>query len=246
MIIKTTYIKRMRTGETQTLATRVLKCLKPFDLPTLMLHDLNSRLESSTDLLSQVLVKYQHTDKTKALKLADEVRDDSFVAFRKSLAAVALRRDQEKAARANRLLDLIRQHGWDIHKMNYADESSHLVDLLQTIANSPEFSDDVAFLKHNDHLDELKLAQDEFETILLDRNQVTANELEANGGDAAKQVKEDCMMLFQAIDSLYAISKKPEYMQMANQINEIVDAQIQVIRARITRMADKEEDEVKK
>ena len=240
MIIKTTYIKRMRTGETQTLATRVLKCLKPFDLPSLMLLDLNNRLEDSTNLLSQVLVKYQHTDKTKALKLADEVRDDSFVAFRKTLAAIALRRDQEKAARANRLLDLIRQHGWDIHKMNYADESSHLVDLLQNIANSPVFSNDITTLLLNDHLNELKLAQDEFEIILLDRNQVTANELDANGGDAAKQVKEDCMMLFQAIDSLYTISKKPEYMQMANQINEIVDAQTQVIRARITR-TDKEE-----
>ncbi|SDD08021.1 hypothetical protein [Williamwhitmania taraxaci] len=56
------------------------------------------------------------------------------------------------------------------------------------------------------------------------------------------KVKADCANLFQAIDSLYSISQKPEYMQMASLINEIVDAQAQVIRSRITRAADKDDE----
>ena len=112
--------------------------------------------------------------------------------------------------------------------------------MLQNIAKSPVFSDDVTSLALSDHLNELKQAQDEFDAILLDRTIAKASEIDANGSDASKAVMEDCMRLFQAIDTLYTISKKPEYMQMAEQINEIIDAQIQVIRSRITR-TDKEE-----
>ncbi len=242
MIIRKAYPYRMHTGETQTFGSRVLKCIETFDLAGLMLLVLFNKLKDSVETLTQVLVKYQAIDKTKALKASDEVRDDAFVSFRKSLASIALRRDKKKAALANKLLDIIRQHGWDIHAMNYAEESSHLTNLIKTIKGSPELMSAVTELGLTDHLEEIVVAQMEFEAILLDRDQSEANQLEINGSNASKVVKADCIKLFQAIDSLYTISQKPEYLQMANLINEVVDAQAQVIRARITRSIEKEEN----
>jgi len=242
MIIRTSYINRMRTGEAQTFGSRVLKCMETFDLAGLMLLVMFTKLTNSVELLSQVLVKYKHIDKTKALKLSDEIRDNCFLAFRKALASLALRRDQIKAARSNKLLDVIRQHGWDIHNMSYSDESSHLTDLIQNIEGTPELASALISLGLTDLLEELKATQAEFETLYHDRAQSAAMMLDTNGRNASKEVINDCMKLFQVIDSLYIVHQKPEYLQMAELINEVVDSQAQVIRARITRATEKEEN----
>ena len=242
MIIRRFYPYRMRTGEVQTFGSRVLKSIESFDLAGLMLLVLFNKLKDSVELLTQVLVKYQEIEKTKALKASDEVRGNAFLAFRKSLASIALRRNKEKATLANKLLDFIRQYGWDIQNMTYAEESSHLTDLIKNIKASPEQMAAIAALGLTDHLEEIQVAQQEFEAILMDRDQSDASQLEINGSNTSKVVKADCANLFQAIDSLYTISQKPEYLQMANLINEVVDAQAQVIRARITRSIEKEEN----
>ena len=232
----------MHTDESQNFGRRVLTCIENFDLNVLQLVVLANKLKASVTLLAQVLVTLKYTDKTKAMKEKSRQRGEIFVSLRKMLEAITLQRNQANADLANMLLDVIRQHGWDLHTLSYAKQSSRIADLINHIETNQSLSLAITTLNLSELLAELKLAQSEFETIEQSRTILNADKPATTGSTASKEVKDTCVELFQAIDSLYNLTQKPEYLEMANRINEVVDAQAQIIRTRITRAAEKDDD----
>lgn len=242
MIVRTTYLYKMHTDEAQTFGSKLLKCIENFDLAGLLLLVLYNKTKASLVTLSEVLVKIKQTEQTKMLKEAKKQRGRLFVSLRKELEGIALRRNKEHAALATQILEIIRQHGWDVQNKSQSKESSHITDIIRQIEADPKLVAAIDTFNLTVTLTDLKASQAEYEAIDQNRIQLNASKPAINGRTASKQVIANCIELIRAIDSLYSATQKREYMQMANLINEVVDAQAQVIRARITRSIEKEEN----
>lgn len=235
-MFKPTLFHQMRTDESCNFGLRMIDICEPYNLT-----ELASTLvpvKESANKLKVHLARVTHKDKTEAVEIADQVRDNSFLSLRSFLESLLYRRDAKLVAAATRLLETIRGFGWNLHLESYSTESSRLKGLIAELTTNPELIEAAAIAGISSHITELIEAEDGYEAIYLDRDKAKAAKPDTTGVEISKQLRVACNDLLQTIAVLHRTTGRAEYAEMARRINEVIDAQAQVIRARLTRAAN--------
>ena len=226
----------MHTDECCNFGLRIVDICEPYGITELK-QALMPVKEKANELKIH-LARTTHKDKTEAVEAADQVRDNSFLSVRTALEALLYRRDAKLVAAATLLLETIRSYGWNLHLESYSSESSRIKGLLADFATKPELIEAISITGIAPQVAELSDAENAFEAVYLERNKAKSSKPDTTGVQISKQLRTACTDLLQTITVLNRLSNRPEYTEMARRINEVIDAQAQVIRARATRAAN--------
>jgi hypothetical protein len=171
---------------------------------------------------------------TDDLALADAERDASFVGFRNYIVACSLRNSSGWNTAANRILDIIRKHGWSAASFGYKAETAALTNVIDEVKT--KCTADLTLLSATEWFAQLETAQTAFEQV----QNASINRDTSNEGPTIRDTRP---VLTQALRALLSItdlqfSATPDdailktYM---NALNELILVTMTSVRANATR-----------
>ncbi len=170
----------------------------------------------------------------------DHERDDLIQAIKGAIRVAKLRTPEQKLA-AQRLEDVIRNRGWDMHRAAYDAESNSIMLMLADIKSSPELQSDSVTVNCAYILLLLDSANNQF---IQNEEQRKAKELALGGGNSYGVVKGMHAEIGRVFDYLNSVtSVYPEVASTIDQINLLIDPLAAKIKARATIAQNKKGDQ---
>ncbi|BEV06694.1 DUF6261 family protein [Chryseobacterium gambrini] len=189
---------------------------------------IETKLSAFNTKISELEALYKKalaSDKTQELLLLDERRDNAINGIYYFLLSQSYHYEADKKQKAQLLLDNMALYGSGIARLNYQAETATLNNLMRDWENKPELTDAVAFFSLSTWVDEMKAANDLFNTTYLSRTQ--------EYGDASpetiKTKREETNAAYYAlrdrIDALHLLVETPPspYITVINQLNALTD-----------------------
>lgn len=189
---------------------------------------IDTKLSAFTTKITELEALYKKalaSDKTQELLALDERRDDAIIGINYFLLSQSYHYESDKVQKAQLLLDSIALYGNGIARLNYQAETATLNNLLRDWENKPELADAIAYFNLSAWVNELKTANDLFNTKYLSRTQ--------EYGDASpetiKTKREETNAAYYAlrdrIDALHLLVETPPspYATVINQLNALTD-----------------------
>lgn len=180
---------------------------------------------SKTDELESLYKKAMASEKTQELLAIDERRDDAVNGIYYFLLGYSYHFDLVKKRNAQILLENMALYGSGIARLNYQAETATLNNLLRDWENKPELADAITLFDLSSWVNEMKDANEEFNTQYLLRTQ--------EYGDASPETiklkREEVNVAYYAlrdrIDALHLLIETPPspYVTVINQLNALTD-----------------------
>lgn len=178
-----------------------------------------------TDELESLYKKAMASEKTQELLAIDEKRDDAVNGIYYFLLGYSYHFDLVKKQNAQILLENIALYGSGISRLNYQAETATINNLLRDWENKPELTDAITLFDLSSWVNEMKAANEEFNTKYLSRTQ--------EYGDASPETiklkREEVNVAYYAlrnrIDALHLLVETPPspYATVINQLNALTD-----------------------
>ena len=213
-------LSKLSTKELATLANRVINSSESGEYTVVEDHDLLLAIKKEYVDYDKVYNKLAFSGKGEGVAAADEVRDEIFSNMKGFLAGYRMLSSMENHAHADALYKVFERVGLSIHRLSYAEQSALMKKLIEELENAENW-DKVEALKLVHSLDELKMAQAEFEYLY-------AQQAEANAA------------LRNYFKLLSAMKTVPGWEMIYADINEVVKK----AGGRKTRRNEKEEEDV--
>ncbi|MBO6183759.1 MAG: hypothetical protein J6O88_03570 [Chryseobacterium sp.] len=180
---------------------------------------------SKTDELESLYKKALASEKTQELLAIDEKRDDAVNGIYYFLLGYSYHFDLVKKQNAQILLENMALYGSGIARLNYQAETATINNLLRDWENKPELTDAITLFDLSSWVNEMKAANEEFNTKYLSRTQ--------EYGDASPETiklkREEVNLAYYAlrnrIDALHLLVETPPspYATVINQLNALTD-----------------------
>lgn len=180
---------------------------------------------SKTDELESLYKKALASEKTQALLAIDERRDDAVNGIYYFLLGYSYHFDPMRKQNAQILLENMALYGSGIARLNYQAETATINNLLRDWENKPELADAIILFDLSSWVNEMKAANDEFNTQYLLRTQ--------EYGDASPETiklkREEVNVAYYAlrdrIDALHLLVETPPspYVTVINQLNALTN-----------------------
>lgn len=184
-----------------------------------------SNLITQATELEALYKKALASDKTKELLTLDERRDNAVNGIYYLLLGYTYHFESDQQKKAQLLLTNMELYGSGIPRLNYQAETATVNNLLRDWENKPELTDAITSFNLNSWVNELKAANEEFNTKYLSRTQ--------EYGDASpetiKTKREETNTAYYAlrdrIDALHLLVETlpSPYATVINQLNALTD-----------------------
>ncbi|MGI9652446.1 DUF6261 family protein [Chryseobacterium sp. RLHN22] len=181
----------------------------------------NNRITELEALYKKALA----SEKTQELLTLDERRDDAINGIYYFLLSQTYHFEADKQQKAQLLLSNMELYGSGISRLNYQAETATLNNIIRDWENKPELIDAISSFNLSPWVNELKNANDEFNTKYLSRTQ--------EYGDASPETiklkREETNAAYYAlrdrIDALHLLVETPPspYATVINQLNALTD-----------------------
>ncbi|KQR93717.1 hypothetical protein ASG01_07570 [Chryseobacterium sp. Leaf180] len=175
--------------------------------------------------LEQLFKKAMANDRTQAIMLLDERRDDAINGITAFLQGYSYHFQEDKKQNAQKLLANMELYGSGIARQNYQSETATINSLIMDFAGKPELAAAVTALNLQSWIDELQDANTLFGTEYLSRTQEYGD---ANP-ETIKSKREETNVAYYAlrdrIDALHVLVETPPspYSTVINQLNALTD-----------------------
>jgi len=176
---------------------------------------------------------------TERLSAINESVDRLFLGFRKCVDAFQYHWEDDKREAAERLVNVIRRHGWSLYRFGYTKQSAATNALLSELDKEPS-SADVTLLAMQEWTERMKSGQQEFEGTLNQREALDAIEKPVLL-ETRKQVYADLSASLNYLESMAEFNATPEMEELINTINEVITNVTTSAKARRTRRESKVE-----
>lgn len=180
-----------------------------------------TELEEGMKVLDAKLVVARGNALTEKLLKADASRDVAFRGFYNSLKLYESFPETEKTDAAVALLKEINKYGKDIDRMNYAQESGALNNLLQDLAEEKNAAL-IGLLHVEDWLEKLKTAQTEFDALFVSRESENAGKQSGDVREARSAVQDMLDRLGKMINACELVYGAEAYAPVCEKVNEAV------------------------
>ena len=189
---------------------------------------IETKLAAFTNKITELEALYKKamaSEATQELLSLDERRDDAITGINYFLLSQSYHYEADKQQNAQLLLDNIALYGSSIARLNYQAETATLNNLLRDWENKPELTDAITMFNLISWVNELKTANEEFNTKYLSRTQEYGD---ANP-ETIKTKREETNTAYYAlrdrIDALHLLVETPPspYATVINQLNALTD-----------------------
>ncbi|TAJ12737.1 hypothetical protein DMA11_11520 [Marinilabiliaceae bacterium JC017] len=243
-MIKSISFSQLRIDECNTLGMRVAEVVNQFNVEELGLKGMIDTIYAHLKTLQLGLSKGNVKLLTAKVKDCDINRDDASYAFKYYVKAFVYCSDEDKRVAAELLENFITQYG-RYERMNYRIETSRLRNLLKNLADEPELKEAVATISGEFFVHQLRQAQEAFEQSEEARVDERSVRPQVDNKEAVKALKSALETLFQYLEVMQKVNPKPEFDEMINLINIIIDKTMTTVRIRQGRRdAQKEVEKV--
>ena len=180
-------------------------------------------IETSNEFLTGVLNSLKINPYTDLLSDSDDFRDDTYVGG-KNVAEGFTHYvfDEVKKAAAERIVAVIRRHGWSMQDYKYQDQSSATNSLIKEL-RLPECQADLNTLGMMDWFNALVKSQEDFETVYNDKASHESKKESVQKKKAKLPVIEDIQNLVIYLNSIIIFNTTDEsWTSIYNSINGIL------------------------
>lgn len=234
MIKKLSFYK-LQSNEYFTFAQRIITIISGFDVASLGLEKLHKKLLNATELLENSMTKSSTKAHTQEVQLADSLRDDAFNAFKTYLLACSKRNKPGWEISADLLIDTVRNYGWELYNDSYSTQTSKMTNLISDLNNVTALKEAANTINAIEWIEDVDAAQNLFDQKMQQRTIANSKLPNAQTDDTCKQVRIACDLLFQYINVMQAVNPNQSYLQITNQINEVISEFNSQLRSRTTR-----------
>jgi hypothetical protein len=168
----------------------------------------------------EALEKIKKSNFTAAIIQADECRDDAFRGLSYSARSALFHFDESKKAAAERLVTILDHYG-NIADKPYNEETASIYNFLQDIRN--QYSDEIDILDLSGWLNELERTNNEFEQIILKRNQEYAGRTELNMFNVRKKTDRAYLDIIERIEALALIQGEEKFRDFFKTLNANIE-----------------------
>jgi len=165
---------------------------------------------------------------TVAIDNADQLRDASFIAFKKYLEACLYSQEEGWQQAAQQINNSIERYGKELYKYGYAEETAALKNLLKELTSEPLLSS-VSKLEGTRWVDSIKTNQTNFENLVLQRASVISTNNNTLA-DSRKPLVIGLRNLLNMIDLQQQATNKPELTILVEQINNLIAKDVSSVR----------------
>ncbi len=183
--------------------------------------------------LATALGRNKDSEYTDLLFNRDTIRDGTFVGLRDYVKAFSSNMDTTKAEAGKALVDIFQKRGWSLYREGYSAETSQL-NLLISDLETTEAQTALAVINGQSWLDDLKTAQQDFETTYQEK-------IQAESEESFPLLKEARQKVTQYLDALLSYIEMQTQLNgagfagVAEQIDEVTTDTTAIARARRTR-----------
>ena len=227
----------------QFLAAVVLDILNKYDDPELQLALIKAKIKAAHDRLQGSANLVKSNSITEELAKLDTDRDDAWMAFYHHIISCARRLNPESREYANKLLKVASVPEMQIHQLGYQKQTINTNNFFKNIDSNAEYIEALEKIAGNVLYGELKAAQSAFEAKEAERFSSDAAKGKSESTLAAKEVRNALEELEKLLFVMNQLSGKPEYAQIAAEINEVIDEVNAKALARVTRRENNKEEE---
>ncbi|MCT4603093.1 MAG: DUF6261 family protein [Marinifilum sp.] len=221
-MIKNLPFYHLRVDEYHTLSLQVVSLLKKQTLEDPQLNVMHTKIQEAIDKFDKAYLKPGSKLMTITVKEADDNRDKKFKAFRFLVEACWFRNKQEWNDDPALVMETLRLYGWTLYADSYAIETSRLNKMINAIDESAELTAAVTNIGAKEWYDELKQSQKDFETVYEARNAKNASAPDIKTEDAIVQLRQYFQVLFKYVESMAEMGTNPVYVNICNEINEMI------------------------
>lgn len=233
--IKGSYLSSLRVNEQIGLLKQVITILRKFNVSTLELEAELLRLEGSTDQFEKSTSVLSEKEKTLELEEADGVVDAFVSSMKGYLKSLARNPKPEKNQPAGYLLGIFQQQGWGVEALPYEAESAVISKVDGIFKSNAAAAKALKDAMAEPFWDDVMEAEAKFLEIQQKRVVSAAEKATVMSSVVARREAQNaCKALFKKINAFATVSPKPEYGQMINQINEIIEGKRAQLLARHT------------
>ncbi len=181
----------------------------------------NARISELENLYKKALAN----DKTQELLQLDERRDNAINGIYYFLLGHSYHFEADKKQKAQLLLDNMALYGSGIARLNYQAETATLNNLIRDWENKPELINAVASFNLSAWINEMKTANDLFNTAYLSRTQEYGDASPETIKSKREEVNAAYYALRDRIDALHLLVETPPspYATVINQLNALTD-----------------------
>lgn len=184
-----------------------------------------SNLTTKATELEALYKKALASDKTKELLTLDERRDNAVNGIYYLLLGYTYHFESDQQQKAQLLLTNMELYGSGIPRLNYQAETATLNNLLRDWENKPELTDAITSFNLNSWVNELKTANEEFNTKYLSRTQEYGDASPETIKTKREETNTAYYGLRDRIDALHLLVETlpSPYATVINQLNALTD-----------------------
>ncbi|UOB17065.1 DUF6261 family protein [Abyssalbus ytuae] len=164
-------LHELRNGEFMAFISNTLDILNKADLTATGLQEQVMELSSVYSILKEHYKMERSSRITRSLVLLDEARDRYFVSLRGLLQFHTQGHpDETLRQQANLLLKALENHGSDLHRKNYQEQTAGTYSIINIIEQSEELTATIKALYLEEYFEGMKTSNAEFDESYLERN----------------------------------------------------------------------------
>ena len=172
----------------------------------------------------------------------DGKRDTRFLGFRTYVEAASYRDIPEWNAAAEKILEVIRRHGWTAYGFGYKAETAAITNIISEIRN--KFAEELALIGATDWLNELDEAQIDFDAA-THQSVIEAPTGEPTIWEARPILTNSLRSLFSMISLQNSGTPSEELTILEAALNELIVRSLATVKAANTRVENKKKDDLK-
>lgn len=173
----------------------------------------------------------------------DAVRDPAFMAFRTYVEAAAYRATPGWATAANKILEVVRRHGWSAAALGYKAETAAITNIVSEIRN--KCAEEINLIGATDWLNELEAAQQDFDAV-AHQSVTEAPSGEPTIAGMRPVLTNSLRALLSMISLLQSTTPTNELSALGTAMNELIVSSLATVKAAGTRAENAKKEEVQK
>lgn len=237
-MIKPILYQLLSSEEFYTLCQRIIEVIENSSLEENFKTAILTRIKQHFSAFNEAI----HHQKTNPLTVRsgqlDQKRDGLFIGFRTYNEAMSYHWDEEIKAAADFILEVIRRHGWSLHRKGNTAQSASLNSLFGELQKEPATTH-VTKAGAGEWLSQLIQSQQEYQTISVQREELDAVE-KPTIVSTRKKVYNDLQSTLNYMDSQASFNSNVELDDTIGTINEVITSVTSSAKARRTRQESEE------
>lgn len=224
----------LRINELLGYCNEIKMFLSSLNLEALPVKDPAGKLSLKLEEALAASNRSRSSEYTEWLNVKDHRRDESFLAFRNLMEAFTHRKDESMLAAAEKIILIIKGHGWTLQNGGKKVQSAKMASLVKELSSEANQAL-ITSLSANDWYQDMVADNAVYDQMLEEKSNTNNNQAVYDMATVYQELQTACEELFEAVEVLNRISPDVVYTQIATFSNDCTQRYLAAARTRKTK-----------